>query len=74
MSRHRTEIAFDDLQKVLDAAALLRKYNLITPTHVYAIRGNVNADVQTLLKRLRSQMSAEQYDTLTALREATKPA
>jgi hypothetical protein len=44
-TRPREEISFGDLQAVLDAATLLRCYNLITIAHVHAIRGNVHADV-----------------------------
>jgi hypothetical protein len=72
-TRPRTEITYDDLRRVLGAAAMLRAYNLITPAHARVIRGNVHADVQTLLKRLRGQMTPEQFDHLTDLSDSCKP-
>jgi hypothetical protein len=37
-TRPREEITFEDLQAVLDAATLLRKYNLIHVVHIRAYR------------------------------------
>jgi hypothetical protein len=58
---------------VLDAAVLLRRYNLITVAHIRAIRGNVNADVDTIANRHHGRLTVEQIKTLSALWDATRP-
>ncbi len=72
-TRPREEISFEDLQRVLDAATLLRRYNLITIAHVHAIRGNVHADVDTIAERHHGQLTLEQLKTLSDLWDATRP-
>jgi hypothetical protein len=72
-TRPREEINFEDLQRVLDAATLLRRYNLITIAHVHAIRGNVHADVDTIANRHHGRLTLEQIKTLSDLWDATRP-
>jgi hypothetical protein len=69
----RDEISFEDLQKVLDAAFLLRKYNLIHVVHLRAIRETVHRDVNTIAERHPGQLTDEQARTLSGLWEASKP-
>jgi hypothetical protein len=72
-TRPREEISFEDLQRVLDAAHLLRKYNLIHVVHIRAIRETLHRDVDTIATRHEGRLTLEQIKTLSALWDATRP-
>ncbi len=72
-TRPREEISFEDLQAVLDAATLLRKYNLIHVVHIRAIRETVHRDVDAFATRNEGRLTLEQIKTLSDLWDATRP-
>jgi hypothetical protein len=73
MPSNREEISFQDLQAVLDAARLLRRYNLISVEQIRGIRGHVRADVDTIADRHHGQLAVEQIRALSALWDASRP-
>jgi hypothetical protein len=60
-------------QAVLDAATLLRRYNLIHVVHIRAIRETVHRDVDVIATRNEGWLTLEQIKTLSDLWDATRP-